>query len=315
VIDTLVRGLIERGHELTLFAHAESEMPCQLEAYGNDQHSKGALLSNLRLVSSKISKGQFNVVHSFGRLAYLLPVLPSSVPKLMSYQREITPRSVLWGERFSRGTLHFAGCSRRLIEAFADRSNWHVVYNGVPMSTYCFRSDVKADAPLVFLGRVEEIKGPHLAIEIAHRSGRKLIIAGNIPNESQHRKFFETEIAPHLGEQATYVGPVNDAEKNELLGGAAALLMPILWEEPFGIVMAEAFACGTPVIGLRRGSVPEVIEHEVTGFVCDSVSAMVDSVSVLAQIDRQECRQAMEERFSDRAMIDAYERIYRALCN
>jgi glycosyltransferase involved in cell wall biosynthesis len=318
VIDTLVRGLIGRGHDVTLFAHAESEIPCQLEPYenNNNHHSKGALLSNLRLVSSKINKGNFDVVHSFGRLAYLLPVLPSSVPKLMSYQREITPRSVLWGERFSRGTLHFAGCSRRLIEAFAGKSNWHVVYNGVPVSTYSFRSEVKGDAPLVFLGRVEEIKGPHLAIEVAQRSGRRLIIAGNVPQGPAHQEFFETKIAPQLdGNDVTYIGPVNDAQKDDLLGNAAAMLMPILWEEPFGIVMAEALACGTPVIGLRRGSVPEVIDHEVTGFVCDSVDEMVNSVSILTRIDRNHCRKAMEERFSDCAMIDAYERIYRTLCN
>jgi glycosyltransferase involved in cell wall biosynthesis len=312
IIDTLIRGLVERGHEVTLFANPASQTPCNLVPYvALNGDSKKALLDNLRLVSSIIFKGEYDVVHSFGRLAYLLPILPSSLPKLMSYQRSITPRSVFWSERLARGSLHFAGCSRRLIKDFAGRANWHVVYNGVPLSTYAFQRNVNAEAPLVFLGRIEEIKGPQLAIEIARQTGRRLVLAGNVPNESKHLAFFETEIAPHIdGRQIEYAGPVNDEQKNQLLGQAAALLMPILWEEPFGIVMAEALACGTPVIGLRRGSVPEIVNDGVTGFVCESVAEMVIAVSRLAEVDRQRCRQLMEEKFSGRVMTEAYEALY-----
>ncbi len=126
------------------------------------------------------------------------------------------------------------------------------------LSTYKFTSGVAPDAPFVFLGRIEEIKGPHLAIEIARRAGAKLIIAGNIPEE--HRAWFDEMVAPFIdGSQVTFIGPVNDRQKSELLGQARALLMPIIWEEPFGLVMIEAMACGTPVIGMRRGAVPEVV--------------------------------------------------------
>ncbi|HEY6804118.1 MAG TPA: glycosyltransferase family 4 protein [Pyrinomonadaceae bacterium] len=308
IIDTLVIGLMANGHDVTLFANAESTTPCRLEPY---QQSNG-LLSNLGLVSARIGRGKFDVVHSFGRLAYLLPLLPLSMPKLMSYQREITSRSVTWGERLSRGTLHFAGCSNQLIRTFAARPNWHVVYNGVPVNTYKFQPTVSSDSALVFLGRVEEIKGPHLAIEVARKAGRKLKIAGNIPPE--HQDFFARHVAPHLRPgEIDYVGPVDDAQKNELLGNAAALLMPILWDEPFGIVMAEAMACGTPVIGLRRGSVPEVVEHGVDGFVCNSVDEMVACVAQLSSLNREDCRRAMEEKYSDIAMVAAYEKIYREL--
>jgi len=219
-------------------------------------------------------------------------------------------------ERLARGSLHFAGCSKRLIKDFAGRENWHVVYNGVPLSTYAFRRSVNAEAPLVFLGRIEEIKGPQMAIEIARQTGRRLVLAGNVPNEPKHRAFFENEIAPHIdGRQVEYAGPVNNEQKNRLLGEAAALLMPILWEEPFGIVMAEALACGTPVIGLRRGSVPEVVEDGVNGFVCDSIDDMVVAVGRLTEVDRQVCRDVMEEKFSDRAMTDSYEELYRGMIN
>jgi glycosyltransferase involved in cell wall biosynthesis len=252
------------------------------------------------------------VVHSFGRLAYLVPILPLRLPKIMSYQRVITERSVRWAERLARGTLHFTGCSAHLIHRFARRANWHVVYNGVPAGAYTACADVAADAPLLFLGRIEEIKGPHLAIEVARRTGRRLILAGNI--QPGHEGFFDQKVKPFVdGEQIQYVGPVDDTEKNRLLGQSAALLMAILWDEPFGIVMAEALACGTPVIGMKRGSVPEVVEHGVSGFLCDSVDDMAAAVPLLPRIDRRTCRLIMEERFSDRYLVNAYEQVYRGM--
>lgn len=312
IVDMVVRGLVEQGHDVTLFAHPNSEVPCALEPYPA-RRSQGAadLARNMWHVSSTILRRGYDLVHNFARLAYLLPVLPLHVPKLMTYGRHITARSVLWGERLARGTLHFTGCSRHIMEPYAGRQNWHVVYHGVPRAAYEFREEVGGDAPLVFLGRVVEIKGAHLAIEVARRSGRGLLIAGNVPDFPQHRAYFEERIAPHVdGSRIRYVGPVADRQKNELLGQAAALLMPILWEEPFGIVMAEALACGTPVIGLRRGAVPEVVEDGVTGFVCKSVDEIVAAVGRLKEIDRKACRRAMEERFSDRAIVGAYVDLY-----
>lgn len=316
MVDMLVRGLVERGHQVTLFAHPDSDVPCRLVPYYCLQsQSKSDTLRNMRRVCQHILRLKPDVVHSFGRLAYLTPILPLAMPKLMSYQREVSPRSIDFGDCLSRGTLHYAGCSEQLIEPFKNRKNWHVVYNGAPLATYQFQAQVGAEAPLVFLGRVQEIKGPHLAIEVAKRTGKSLIIAGNVPNDSpEHQKYFDEQIQPHIDDkQIQYVGPVNDEEKNQLLGNAAAFLMPILWEEPFGIVMAEALACGTPVIGLRRGAVPEVVQDGVNGFVCDSVAEMVASVERISEIERAQCRRIMEEKFSDRAMVDAYEQLYFSL--
>lgn len=312
IVDMLVRGLVEQGYDVTLFAHPDSRVPCRLEPYpGRRSQSTRDLLRNMRLVSFRVLQRRYDVVHSFGRLAYLLPILPLRIPKLMSYQRAVTPRSVLWGERLSQGTLHFSGLSRHIIRPYAGRDNWHVVYNGVPVATYRFRNEVSDDAPLMFLGRVVEVKGTHLAIQVARGSGRALVIAGNVPEVPEHQKYFEEQIAPHVdGKRIQYVGPVTDIQKNELLGRAAALLMPVLWEEPFGIVMAEALACGTPVIGLNRGAIPEVIESSVTGFVCESVEEMVVAVGRIKEIERKRCRQVMEERFSDRAIVDSYADLY-----
>jgi glycosyltransferase involved in cell wall biosynthesis len=193
-----------------------------------------------------------------------------------------------------------------------DLASWHVVYNGVPAERYEFHSTVAPDAPLVFLGRVEYIKGAHLAVEVAKQTGRKLIIAGNVPEA--HAAYFDAKIKPYIdGQQISYAGPVDDFQKNTLLGDAAALLMPILWDEPFGIVMAEALACGTPVIGLRRGSVPELVQDGVNGFVCDDVEVMVAAVGRLGEIDRCNCRRVMEDQFSSSSMLDGYLRLYNNL--
>ena len=312
IVDMLVRGLVNRGHDVVLFANSGSEVPCKLEPYpGSKSQSTGDLLQNMWHVSSKVVRGKYDLVHSFGRLAYLLPILPLRIPKLMSYQRVIAARIVSWGERLALGTLHFTGPSRYLIESYAERDNWHVVYNGASTSAYDFRNDVGDNAPLVFLGRVEEIKGAHLAIEVGLRSGRPLIIAGNVPEGTEHQAYFEEKISPYVdGKAIQYVGPVTNGQKNELLGGAAALLMPVQWDELFGIVMAEALACGTPVIGLNRGAIPEVVEDGVNGFVCESIDEMAAAVERIKDIDRSSCRRIAEEKFSDHTIVSAYEELY-----
>lgn len=310
VVDMLGRELVARGHEVTLFAHPDSISAGRLVPWpGASSLSRGDTLLNMATLSREVLRGRFDLIHSFSRVAYLAPVLPLSTPKLMTYQREISPRSVSWGHRLSRGTLWFGAISQWMMEHVADCGTWRVVFNGVPLSTYDLNPDPGPDAPLVFLGRVEEIKGPHLAIEIARRSDRRLVIAGNVPTE--HQGWFEREIWPHIdGQQICYVGPVDDVQKNTLLQSAAAFLMPILWEEPFGIVMAEAMACGTPVLGLARGAVSEVVAHGVTGFVEQDVDGLVTAVGRLDTLDRAACRERVERLFSETAVVEGYLAVY-----
>jgi glycosyltransferase involved in cell wall biosynthesis len=189
---------------------------------------------------------------------------------------------------------------------------WTMIPNGVSLDAYDFRPSVPPDAPLVFLGRIEEIKGPHLAIEIARRAGRRLIIAGNIPDEK--RGWVDEHVLRYVdGNRVLYIGPVDDKQKNALLGKAAAFLMPILWDEPFGIVMAEAMACGTPVLGLSRGAVPEVVQHGVTGFVERDIDGLVAATRRLSSLDRGASRTRVEALYSGKAVVDAYEGLYRTL--
>jgi glycosyltransferase involved in cell wall biosynthesis len=264
---------------------------------------------NSATLAAGVLAGRFDMVHSFSRIAYMLPVLPFGIPKLMTYQRIVSRRSVRAGHTLSRGTLWYSAISRQMMKGVSDIGTWRLVYNGVPLANYTFRSDPGPEAPLVFLGRIEEIKGPHLAIEIARRVGIPLIIAGNVPAE--HQSWFEATVAPHLdGVRVRYIGPVDDAGKNVLLGAARALLMPILWEEPFGIVMAEAMACGTPVLGFARGSVPEVVEHGITGYIGNDIEELVAGVGTLGTIARSACRARAEHLFSDAAVVEGYLAVY-----
>jgi glycosyltransferase involved in cell wall biosynthesis len=177
-----------------------------------------------------------------------------------------------------------------------------------------FRNDTSPTSPLVFLGRLERCKGPHTAIDVARKLDRRLIIAGNISPLPEERAFFEEEVAPKIdGRLVTYIGPVDDAQKNALLGGASAMLMPIEWEEPFPVVLPESLLCGTPVIAFRRGGVPEGIHEGRTGFVCDTLDDMCDAVGRLSQIDRGACRAEAQRRFSVRAITDQYEALYHRL--
>lgn len=161
---------------------------------------------------------------------------------------------------------------------------------------------------------MDRVKGVHSAIAIAKATGIPLVIAGNVAPDGENRDYFTCVIRPQIDNiNIRYIGPVNDEQKNHLLRKAKALLFPIEWDEPFGIVMTEAMACGTPVIALRRGAVPEVISDGVDGFVCDSVEQMVDAVGKLDKLDRRDCRIKVESRFCDEVVVSQYLDLYKRL--
>ena len=308
VIDLLVNGLVDRGHDVALFAHRDSATAATLYPYPRTESvSPVGMGLNASFVARHLLLKDVDVIHSFGRLNCIAPLAFTRARKFMSYQREITRSSIERAVRLFGPRLEFTACSRHMIEPVKDLGRWHVVYNAVSMATYTFRGGVDADAPLVFLGRIERIKGAHVAIDVARRAGRRLVLAGNISDQA----YFDREIRPFVdGGRITYVGPVDDTAKNALLGSSAAFLMPILWDEPFGIVMAEALACGTPVIGFDRGSVPEIVRDGSTGYVARGVDEMTDAVRRIGQIDRSDCRRDAEQRFSDRCYVDQYEALY-----
>lgn len=315
IIDMLIKGYIQRGHTVSLFAHKDSVTEARLYAYkGKSSQSKTDFIKNFWLINKVILKQRFDVVHSFGRIAHLLPQLPFRTAKLMSYQREPTIGQIKKAVKLAHtGSLAFTGCSDYINTQIIPHATSFTVYNGVPLNTYSFKKYTDADSPLIFLGRIEPIKGVHIAIKVAKASNRKLIIAGNV--SERYLDYFANDIKPFLNNQIQYIGPVDDKQKNELLGSSAALLMPIEWNEPFGIVMAEAFACGTPVIGFTRGSVPEVVRHGINGFHCSTIDDMIYFVGRIHEIDRNKVRKDAEKRFSSDVIVDQYLEIYHKLTN
>jgi glycosyltransferase involved in cell wall biosynthesis len=183
------------------------------------------------------------------------------------------------------------------------------VHNALDVSTFPFRED-KADE-LVFLGRLHPDKGVHLAIDAARSVGLPIVVAGKC-TEPIELAYFDAEIRPRLGSDVTFVGNADAAQKRELLARAAALVFPILWDEPFGMVMIEAMACGTPVVAFDRGAVPEVVVDGVTGVVCDRPDQLADAIRASRLISAAACRDHVATRFDVATMAAGYEAVYRS---
>lgn len=183
------------------------------------------------------------------------------------------------------------------------------VYNGIDLRQFPLSNE--REDYLLFLGRFHPNKGADLAIEVARQSGRKLVIAAPEPPEDK-RDWFESQVQPHLHGSIKWIGPVEGEERARLLGRAAATLLPLRWDEPFGLVMVESMACGTPPIAIRRGAAPELILPGVTGFLVDDIPGMIAAVEQATMIDPLRCRRHVEENFSAERMVDEYERLFQS---
>jgi len=190
-------------------------------------------------------------------------------------------------------------------------ANWEAtVYHGLPCDLYSYHP--QPGKYLAFLGRIAREKRLDHAIEIAKRVGLPLRIAAKV--DPTDRNYFHSEIEPLLDHPLVeYVGELTDAEKDDFLGEAYALIAPFDWPEPFGLVFIESLACGTPVLAYRRGSIPEIIDDGVTGFVCDHLGKMANAVERVSLLDRHRCRQAFEERFTVERMVQDYLKVYEHL--
>jgi glycosyltransferase involved in cell wall biosynthesis len=320
IVDVLVRGLVRRGHDVTVFAHPASATPATLVPYGAPPHVGFApRMTELGQVGGGLwrRRREADLVHSFGRLAALLPVLPvRRLPKIQSYHRSPVPwAGVRTATRLAGASLCFTACSASVYRARPSHGalggRWHTIHNAVEIDTYRFVARVPADAPLVFLGRLERIKGVHHAIAIARAAKRPLVIAGPRAEAGPEAEYFDRAIAPAIdGSAVRYVGPVDDVQKSVLLGTAIALLMPVDFDETFGLVMIEAMACGTPVVAFARGGIPEVVRDGVNGMLCRTAEEAVAAAGGLDRIDRAGVRADCEARFGADVMVSAYERLY-----
>ncbi len=317
IVDGLICELRSRQYEVGLLAHPDSGTATDFFRPwpGGRSNKPTDCLRNSATLTGAVGVFRPDVLHSFSRLGYMLPLLIKGLPKVMSYQRHTGgPRNRLAAKLGGR-TFAFTACSEYIARQGRQwGGQWFVVPNFADTRQYPFVPTVAADSPLVFLSRVERIKGAHTAIAIARRAGRRLIIAGNRVTEGEGAAYWEREIAPNLGRDGIeYAGPVGDGQKSALLGSAAAMVVPVEWDEPFGIVFAEALACGTPVISCPRGALPEIIEHGRHGFLVNDVAEGVASVKRLGEIDRAECRAQAEKKFSRTVVTQQYISLYSSL--
>jgi glycosyltransferase involved in cell wall biosynthesis len=319
VVADLADGLTRGGHEVTLWAAPGSRVKGRVEPFGREgEWTRWSNVRNTLLVAGRFLSGvsRFDVIHNFGRLAYLAPVLARDVPKVQTYMRTVSPANMGTARRLGARRLHYTAVSAAIADTGRPGGgDWSVIYNCAVPARYPFAGNTDPrTAPLVFLGRLDRIKGAHHAIAVARRLQRRLIIAGNISPLPHEQEYFERELKPQVdGSLVTYVGPVDDAQKRTLLGSAAAMLMPIEWEEPFPVVLPESMLCGTPLIAFRRGGVPEGIDDGRTGFLCDTADEMAALVGRLPEIDRASVRAEAERRFSDEVITREYEGLYQRL--
>lgn len=305
----LLAGAGSRGYGGRLHIH---KAPSQ--AYLSRAHRK----VHFQLQSLWAARGT-DAIYNFGRFDYLEALLASyGKPLLHCFQNPVDQEQIDFAEQRTRAntSFHFISANQK---AHAEvRASSCVIPNPVDIQAY--EAGDGSGSYLAFLGRLTFNKGVDVAIQVARRTGRQLVIAGNVSNEEGGEHFFKQQVLPHVdGEQIRWIGPVNDVQKQHLLSQAAALLFPIRWDEPFGIVMVEALACGTPVIATRRASTPEVIDHGVTGWLCDpaepSVDSFVEAVNRLPELDRRACRESAERRFDIRVLAPLVLEVVQSLSN
>jgi glycosyltransferase involved in cell wall biosynthesis len=291
------------GNDVHLLVTKGSEVEgCTVHGYGKEGFPPKKINALLAIPKAWWflwkNRNNFDLVHNFGRLAYLLPVLNYQIKKIMTYGREISKRNILQINKLKSKNLVFTGCSSNLVSRGNVAGRWETVYNAIDFSKYTLVEKVSDDAPLMFLGRIERVKGCHTAIKIALETGNKLLIGGNISPLEDERNYFDEEIKPYInGSQIVFLGALNDEEKNAYLGQSKALLFPIEWEEPFGMVMVEAMACGTPVIAYKKGSVSEVVDDGITGYSCNNFTEFAHKLSSVYTLDRKACRIHSMNRF------------------
>jgi glycosyltransferase involved in cell wall biosynthesis len=314
VVSWLTEELVRRGHEVTLFASGDSEtsarlVPASPRALWRDAGCRETLPHHVRLVEMVAREAhEFDVIHFHLDDVHLPTVGRLPCPAITTLHGRLNPHDhgPLFREFPRAALVSISDDQRRPVPD----ANWlATVYHGMPGGLHTFR-----DAPgnyLAFLGRLSPEKGIEAAVEVAGRARLPLRVAAKIYPEE--RTYYESVVEPlfRASPWVEFVGEVGGRAKDEFLGRAHALLFPIAWDEPFGLVMIEAMACGTPVVAYRRGSVPEVVDHGTTGFIVDGVDAAVRAVGEVRRLDRSDCRRAFERRFVVARMTDGYLEAYR----
>lgn len=336
VIFELVSRLIKRGHKITIFGTGDSIVPgaviipivekglSLLPSVENSFYQHTAMIAKT-LMTLREKSQEFDLIHNhlYPEFLPLLLLDTLKTPMLTTVHAQMTPDLIQALKLFPQA--HLVAISQAHANLAKDL-HFDIVYNGIDMDLYRMIDNPTKDY-LLFIGRMtgaKDGKGNYLdpkgvltAIDVAKKTGETLYISGNV----EDRKFYDTMIAPKLSDKIKFIGevsaeqPLSHEEVIVLMQNAKAFLMPIHWEEPFGLVIVEANACGTPVIALNRGSVPELIRQGVNGFIAENTEQFVQMVQKVDELDRSKCREQVANKFSIERMVETYERIYERLVN
>lgn len=309
VVSLLAEGLVEKGHDVTVFASGDSKTKARLVSTYDVAPSLriGEVYPDLINALTVYERArEMDIVHDHSGMIGPAIGAFNDVPILHTLHGPATPEAKELYHKLDFG-LYFNAISENQRRSFGDLNFVATIYNAIDLSGSVY-SDEKEDW-LLFVGRMNPEKGAHLAVEAANRLGRRLVMVTKMA-EPDEQHYFEHQVAPLLNSNIQVLGEIGPREKAELYAKAACTLFPIEWPEPFGLVMIESMAAGTPVVAMRNGAVPEVIEDKETGFIVDSMDEMTEAVGRVDAIDPAACRRAVESRFSVTRMVEEYEQAY-----
>lgn len=316
IVSYLTEGLVKRGHDVTLFASGDSQTTATLEAFfpkalGNSgEIQKNPLLPLIHILECFKHASEFDIIHSHTQYLGFFFADLTTTPVVHTLHGSFTEEDVPSEKRIVLRRFqkqHFISISNDQRKALPKLNYAATVYNGIPIEEFAFNP--KGGEYLAWLGRITSKKGVTDAIRVAKELGMPLKIAAFI--DPVEEAYFEREVKSLIDrKQIEFLGELSKEEKSTFLGNALCLLFPISWREPFGMVMVESMATGTPVIAYRQGSVPEVVLNGKTGFVVDTEEEMAARIADIEKIDRLTCRRHVEEHFTVDKMVEGYEEAF-----
>jgi glycosyltransferase involved in cell wall biosynthesis len=312
VVDRLAQGFVAAGHEVVLFTTGDSTCPVPKRWLLDEAEGVriGFSVPEVRhVLAAYVSLRDVDLIHDHSVLGPILSDHYTELPVVTTIHGELNGELRDIYERVATKVAVVA-VSHAQRKPAPELRIARVIHHGIDVSDFPIGNG--DGGYLLFLGRLSPDKGAGRAIEVARKADVPLLLAGKM-REPWERDYFEARVAPFLSEQIQYLGEVGHERKLELLAGARALVFPIRWNEPFGLVMIEALACGTPVLAFPEGAAPEVVEHGRTGFLCQDEGEMADAVLRLDQLDRGACRAAVEGYFSTARMVDEHIDLYEEL--